>query len=200
MKKLTHLGLSLLSLGLGQLSLSAEEAAPAAPAAGVSAGKVQLLKNGSMELDANADNWPDDWPRHKDATREVEQGNHFIRLKSPSPGATVLLFQSVPLPAGAKGLEMKWKQRASDLKPGAQAWFDARIMLEFRNAEDKKVAGAPGAPYLRKSTTGWVERSLSISVPEGATHFVFMPSLFQVETGTFDLDDFSIEVTNPSGN
>ncbi len=153
-----------------------------------------------MEADANADQWPDDWPRHKNATREKEGDNHFIRLKSPSPGATVLLFQKVAIPAGAKVMELKWRQRASDLKPGAQAWFDARIMLEFRNAEDKKVAGAPGAPYLRKPTDGWQERSVRVTVPEGATHFAFMPSLFQVESGTFDLDDFSLTVVEPAGN
>lgn len=162
--------------------------------------KPSLVKNGSMEADANADQWPDDWPRHKNATREKEGDNHFIRLKSPSPGATVLLFQKVAIPAGAKVMELKWRQRASDLKPGAQAWFDARIMLEFRNAEDKKVAGAPGAPYLRKPTDGWQERSVRVTVPEGATHFAFMPSLFQVESGTFDLDDFSLTVVEPAGN
>lgn len=174
-------------------ALHAQEVAPKA------AGASLLLKNGSMEVDANADQWPDDWPRHKDATWAEEGGNHFIRLKSPSPGATVLLFQKIAIPGGTKVMELKWRQRASDLKPGAQAWFDARIMLEFRDAGDKKMSGAPGAPYLRKSTDGWMEKSMTIKVPDGATHFAFMPSLFQVESGTFDLDDFSLSVVEPSG-
>lgn len=158
-----------------------------------------LVKNSSMETDANADQWPDDWLRNKDATWAEDSGNHFIRLKSPSPGATVLLFQKIAIPGGTKLMELKWRQRASDLKPGAQAWFDALIMMEFRNAEDKKVSGAPGAPYLRKSTDGWMEKRMTSKVPDGATHFAYMPSLFQVETGTFDLDDFSLSVVEPSG-
>lgn len=184
----------LAAIGILTASLHAQEAAP-------KTGEPEsLLKNGTLESDGNSDQWPDDWPRHKDATWVEEAGNHFIRLKSPSPGATVLLFQKVAIPAGAKMMELKWRQRASDLKPGAQAWFDARIMLVFRDAEDKKVAGAPGAPYLRKSTDGWQERSVRVTVPEGATHFAFMPSLFQVESGTFDLDDFSLTVVEPAGN
>jgi endoglucanase len=197
MKKFNSLALLLLSLGLHQTPLSAEETAPA-PATEAPGAKAELLKNGSMEADANADQWPDDWPRHKDATWEKQgDNNHFIRLQSPAPGATVLLFQKVAVPAGAKVMELMWRQRISDLKPGVQAWFDARIMLEFRNAEDNKVPGAPGAPYTRKSTNGWKERSVRITVPEGATHFAFMPSLFQVESGTFDLDDFSLKVIEP---
>ena len=185
---------SLLALCLLAPTLPAQEGGKQAPP------QESLLKNPSLETDANADQWPDDWPRHKDATWEKEGDNHFIRLKSPAAGATVLLFHKVAIPGGTKLMELKWRQRASDLKPGAQAWFDARIMLEFRDAEDKKVAGAPGAPYLRKPTDGWQERSVRVTVPEGATHFAFMPSLFQVESGTFDLDDFSLTVVEPAGN
>ncbi len=70
-------------------------------------------------------------------------------------------------------------------------------MIEFRNDEKKKVGKAPGAPHTRKDTKGWEERSLTAEVPEGATWFVFMPSLFRVESGTYDLDDFSLKVVEP---
>ncbi|MEO8613741.1 MAG: hypothetical protein ABI600_01255 [Luteolibacter sp.] len=196
MKKPISLGLSLLVLGFYQAPLIHAETAPPA----VAPADASLLKNGSMELDANADGWPDGWQRHKDATWVEEGGKHFIRLKSPSPGATVLLFQKIPLSSGTKGLEMKWRVRATDLKPGAQTWFDARILLEFRDAADGKLPKAPNAPYLRKSTTGWEERSVKVSVPDGAASFVFMPSLFQVETGTLDLDDFSLTVIDAPAN
>jgi hypothetical protein len=43
-----------------------------------------------------------------------------------------------------------------------------------------------------------MEKSMTFNVPEGATHFAFMPSLFQVETGTFDLDDFVLTVVEPA--
>lgn len=191
MKKLSSLLLStLLFAGFAQ----AQET-PAAPPAPVES-PASLLKNGTMEEDVDADGWPDDWPKNKDATREEEDANHFLRLKSPGPNETVLLFHKIPLPSGAQALEMTWRQRTSDLRPGLKPWFDARIMLEFRNADDEVIKGAPGAPFARKSSDGWQDRTMQFLIPEGATSFVMMPSLFQVETGTFDLDDFSLKVVD----
>jgi endoglucanase len=186
MKRFVSLCLAALAF-CGPLRSQDPAPAPAAEAA-------PLLKNGSMEDDVDGNGWPDGWPSHESATREEEDGNHFLRLKSPGPNETVLLFHKIPLPAGAEALEMSWRQRVTDLRPGLKPWFDARIMLEFRDASDKVVKGAPGAPYVRKSTEGWQDKTIQFLVPEGATDFVMMPSLFQVETGTFDLDDFSLKV------
>jgi hypothetical protein len=148
-----------------------------------------------METDSNEDGWPEDWARVPQATWEKEEGNAFVRLKSETPGSTVLIFQKVPLPKGVEALKMKWRQRIPELKLGSKAWFDARIMLEFRDTADQRLASAPPAPFARKPTAGWVEREVEFLVPEGADSFVFMPTLFQVESGTFDLDDFSITPT-----
>jgi Endoglucanase len=166
-----------------------QDAAPAA-----SSNTPSLLKNGNMEEDADGNGWPDHWPRVNSASFEEEDGNHFIRLTSPGPNETTLLYYKIPLPEGAQALELSWRQRVSDLRPGPKPWFDARIMMEFRDASDKIVKGAPGAPYVRKSTDGWQEKTIQFLVPEGATDFVMMPTLFQVESGIFDLDDFSLKV------
>lgn len=152
-----------------------------------------MVKNSSFEEDADANGWPDGWPSHKDATWEEEEGNHFLRLRSPGPNETVLLFHKMDLPPGAEALEMTWRQRASDLRPGLKPWFDARIIIEFRNADDQVVKGAPGAPFLRKGTEGWQDKTMQFLVPPGATSLVLMPALFQVETGVFDLDDLTIK-------
>lgn len=191
MKKLPSLLLSTL-LFAGFVQAQETPIAPPVPAES----PASLLKNGTMEEDVDADGWPDDWPKNKDATREEEDANHFLRLKSPGPNETVLLFHKIPLPSGAQALEMTWRQRTSDLRPGLKPWFDARIMLEFRNADDEVIKGAPGAPFARKSSDGWQDRTMQFLIPEGATSFVMMPSLFQVETGTFDLDDFSLKVVD----
>ena len=107
-----------------------------------------------------------------------------------------MLYRLVPIPDGVKALELSWKQRVSDLKPGKQAWFDARIMMEWKDADGTKLKGAPGAPYARKNTDGWVEKSIKFLVPEGAKNLEFMPALFQVEAGTYDLDDIELKETD----
>ena len=158
-----------------------------------------LIANGDFETHTKSDQWPDGWPRPKSGgSWQEESGNHFLRLTSGAPGETVLLYLPVTLPAGVEALELTWRQRASNLKPGKQAWFDARIMMEFKDAAGEKMKGAPSAPNARKSTDGWVDRSARFLVPKGAHTLEFMPALFQVETGTFDLDDIVLLPTDPA--
>ncbi len=169
---------------------SASEAPAAAPS---------LLANGDLELDADQDGWPDDWPAGKNGVAcEVEAGNHFLRLVCTKPGATTMYYREIPIPAGIAALELSWKQRVTGLRPGKQAWFDARIMMEFMDAGRQKVSPTPGAPYRRKDSDGWEERSTSFLVPAGATTLKFMPSLFQVQAGTYDLDDLVLRATDPA--
>jgi endoglucanase len=57
------------------------------------------------------------------------------------------------------------------------------------------MKGNPPASATRKNTEGWVEKTQSFLVPEGAATIAFMPTLFQVESGIFDLDDISLKPT-----
>jgi len=155
-----------------------------------------LMTNGDFESGSAEPNWPDGWGKPKDKTVAwvEESGNHFLRLHSERPGQTVMAYREVNIPAGAGALELKWRWRVSDLKPGKQSWFDARIMMELKDASGKKLSPGPAAPYVRKSTDGWLERSAQFLIPEGTKTLQFMPSLFQVEAGTFDLDDVVLTV------
>ncbi len=156
-----------------------------------------LLANGTFETDMDADQWPDRWPRPKTGVRwATEDGNHFLRLTSSMPGEMVMLFHQIRIPDHVQALEMKCRLRVSNLRKGKQSWFDARIMLDFKDADGKKLPGPP-APNLGRNSDGWVERSLSFLVPKGARTLDFMPSLFQVESGTFDLDDVVLTPIDP---
>lgn len=158
-----------------------------------------IVPNADLELDADGDQWPDGWPKAKaDIAWEVEDGNHFLRFVSPEPGKTVMLYREIAIPAGTGALELSWRQRIAGLKVGKQSWFDARIMMEFMNAAREKVSPGPPAPNARKNTVGWEEKSIRFLVPEGATLLKFMPSLFNVASGTLDLDDIVLRSTDPA--
>lgn len=160
---------------------------------------LSLIGNGDFESDRNADQWPDGWPRPKSGGSWLEEaGNHFLRLTSSQPGETVLLYHTVPVPPGVAALELSFRMRVSNLKPGRQPWFDARILLDFKDATGTKLPGGPSAPNTRKNTDGWVTRSAKFLVPAGAHTLDFMPALFQVESGTFDLDDVTLVPTDPA--
>ena len=96
---------------------------------------------------------------------------------SSTPGEMVMLYQQIRIPESVKAIELTLRMRVSDLKKGKQAWFDARIMMDFKDAEGKKLKGAP-APNTGKSTEGWVERSVKFLVPEGAADARFHADAF----------------------
>ena len=165
---------------------------------GIAADETSPVPNGSFEADANADQWPDGWGKPKSGgSWQEEGGNHFLRLTSATPGEMVMLYQQVRIPETVKAIELTWRMRVSDLKKGKQVWFDARIMMDFKDADGKKLKGAP-TPNAARSTDGWVERSAKFLVPDGARTLDFMPVLFQVESGTFDLDDVALKPADPA--
>ncbi len=108
--------------------------------------QMSLQSNGSFELDADSDMWPDDWPVVTDGRWMWEDGNHFLRLLSPEPGKMVMLYQEIRISAKVQALQLNWKQRVSGLKVGKNSWFDARIMLEFFDANRSKLLPSPQAP------------------------------------------------------
>ena len=188
-KRFSSLNFAALSLlcALGGSCVAQE--APATP----------IISNGNFQTDEDADGTPDGWGAAKGSlSYQTEGDNKFARLVSQKPGQMALIYRLIPIPAGHKALELTYKQRISDLKPGKQAWFDARIMMEWKDAAGNKVKGAPSPPYSRKNTEGWVEKTKAFLVPEGATTLEFMPALFQVVSGTFDVDDFVLKPTDPA--
>lgn len=170
-------------------------AMPGMVAANAADEAASLLPNGGFEQSANP-SAPDGWGKlPAGATWEQEEGNHFLRLKTQEPGKTVMLYRAVQLPAGAKAVELSYRVRYADVKPGKEAWFDGRIMMNFKDApgkDGKMIKPSPKAPSFRGSSAGWVERKQQIAIPEGARVLELMPSLFQATGGTLDFDDFKL--------
>ncbi|QIF03557.1 cellulase family glycosylhydrolase [Roseimicrobium sp. ORNL1] len=159
-----------------------------------------LLTNGDFETDSNADAWPDHWDRAKEGItwEKEESGNHFLRLTSPKPGAMIVTYRPIPTPKDATAVELTWKQRVTGLVKGSSPWFDARIMIECKDADGKKLTPTPPPAYTGKNTDGWVERTTSFLLPESTHTVELMPALFQVKQGTFDLDDIILKPTDPA--
>ena len=156
-----------------------------------------LIPNGSFEASKDGQ-WPDSWGHLKTGgSWESEDGNHFLRMNSTTPGEMVMLYRELDLPPGIKALEMTWKWRVAHLKAGELPWFDARILFKFKDAAGKEVPNGPGPAYAQKDTNGWVDKNIKFLVPENAASLVLMPALFQVKSGTMDLDDVSLKPTAP---
>ena len=190
---------------LGDLPLHAQTTAttnaaptPAAPAATVpvtatpaAAPEISLVSNGDFSRATKDPTWPDGWARPKLGTNsyQTEGDIHFIRLQSSAPGQMIMIYRQVPLPSPPPpGIELRLRVRYTDVKVGEKIWFDARVMGKFENAAGKEIK-KPGfpAPYFRKSSAGWVDKSIFMAVPPTAHMLDLMPCIFQAASGTLDL-------------
>ncbi|MEX2382305.1 MAG: glycoside hydrolase family 5 protein [Opitutales bacterium] len=162
-------------------------------AAPVHANELPVLISSDFEKLSEAGDWPAGWPRNENTSWEEEDANGFIRMKASEPGEMIMLYREIHLPEGTGALRFAWKERVSNLKRGENSWFDARIMMEWMDAGRGNVGPKPPNPNTGKDTDGWRERELKFNVPEGARILKFMPSLFRVESGTYDLDNVVLE-------
>jgi Endoglucanase len=155
----------------------------------VASGVESLLPDGGFERVDPATGVPAGWPKSRAATWELdESGSRFLRLASTGAGRMDSLRLLVPIPAEVRALEFRYRARVTGLKRGAKSWNDARVILNFKDAAGAVIGNAPPS-YHRDNTGGWREVSTRFLVPAGAVTLEFMPALFEVEAGVFDLDD-----------
>ena len=179
-------------LGIGLIAL-AGRAEP------VATNVASLLSNGDFETGRNGDGVPVGWLKENTtiACCVAEDGNHFLRLHTTEPGKMVMLYRAVALPADVKALELTFRARWQDIKAGKESWFDGRIMLNFKDADQKVLKPAPPPPTFRGSQQEWQTRNLTFLVPEGARTLELMPALFQAASGTLDFDDVRLIPISP---
>jgi len=151
-----------------------------------------LIANGDFETDKNGDGLADGWlgKNTDNVSCEEEDGNHFLRLRITEPGKMVHVYKLLPLAADDNALELTFRARYTDIKPGDQPWYDGRIMMNFKLVDGKKVGGP--APYFRGTSDGWRTVTRQFLVPDKAVTIEFMPALFMAKRGTLDLDDFHL--------
>jgi len=150
-----------------------------------------LISNGDFEATKDG-NQPDGWQLKDGATWEKQEDNHFLRLKSAKPGAMVMVYRAVSLTPQIKALKLKYKVRYEGIKRGAQAWFDGRIMLNFKDANKNLVEPAPKPPTFVGTSAEWKEHSQQFKIPDGAVMLELMLTLFQAEAGQLDFDDIQL--------
>jgi hypothetical protein len=151
-----------------------------------------LVTNGDFETSTDGRN-PDGFGAMKDgASWEKEGDNHFLRLKSPQPGANVMVYRPVPLTTEIKALEWSFRVRHEGVKRGKESWFDARIMANFKDAGGQVLKPGPPHPAFTGTSTGWKQVTNRVRVPEGAVMMEMMFTLFQAESGQIDFDDVKL--------
>ncbi len=156
-----------------------------------------LLPDGSFESTDASEAWPKHWPRANNVTWESEDGNRFLRITAPKPNIISSIFAEAPIPMGVSAIELSFRRRVSGLVIGEKPWFDARVIVNFRDASGKKTP-AKRLPYIQRNTNGWEPVVHRMAVPSGTVSIEVMPALFRVEAGVFDIDDLVVKSIDPS--
>lgn len=149
-----------------------------------------LIPNGDFESGEGGK--PAHWALGAHMAWVDEGGNHFLRLKSPEPGANVTLFRTVPVKPEVKALELRYKVRYDGIKRGKQSWFDGRIIMNFKGVAKGAAGASPRPPAFTGTAREWQVKSQQFRVPEGATALDMMFTLFQPESGQLDFDDIEL--------
>lgn len=172
--------------------LAALAAAALLPLAKGAPESASLLPDGSLERANATGEWPVGWSRAKNVSWESEPGNFFFRLTAPQPGTHVSLYHKITLPANVTQLELSFRTRLSDFVVGDQPWYDARVIMNFRDATGKVTTAKP-TPRFTRNIEGWQISVHQIAVPPGSVTLEFLPSLFRATSGSFDLDDIVLK-------
>ncbi|MCM8536207.1 MAG: glycoside hydrolase family 5 protein [Lentisphaeraceae bacterium] len=158
-----------------------------------------LIKNGDFQAvseNGETSHWSK-LPSH--ASIEQEKENKFLRLVQNKPGNFTMLYKLLflnPKDAG-KEFQISYRYRIQNLVKGEKPWNDARVLIKLKDEAGKEV-GKVKPLYYPSNNSKWQSASLRFQVPEGVTQIEVLPTLFQVKSGSMDLDNLSLKVYTPS--
>lgn len=148
-----------------------------------------FLKNGDFR-EADAAGWPRDWERGEPAEGEISRESDdvpFMRLVATQPGELVLMFQTVPVPEGVRGLEFHARFRTAGVKFGKNFLCDARTRFSFLDAAGNRVEKGPGDLIFSSHAKEWTDGSKKFLVPPGAVSLRVNLCLNRPASGTLDV-------------
>ena len=122
----------------------------------------------------------------------------YCSLVSTVPGKMVNAYREYGIPEGTEALALSWKWKVSNLKTGEKPWFDARVLLKFKDADGRDVKPEPSPTYVQRNTAGWQVRTNAFLVPPEAARVVVMPCLFNVKAGEMTMADVRLAPTDPA--
>jgi len=155
-----------------------------------------LLPNGSFEkLDQNGR--PVGWAYPEVANFEVAQKeeNHWMRVTNDKHADIRKFTHLLKIKPECKSLEFTARIKTSGLKLGKVVWNTARVMLVWKDAENKYHKKNRNDLAI-KADSDWKTYTVILTPPEGAVALEISPGLFKA-TGIMEIDDIVIKVIDP---
>lgn len=118
----------------------------------------ELLVNGNLEQADASGKRPAGWNWGSGVVWANENGNHWAVEDAPQP-TSLSIGQRIPLEEGYWKLRVSCRVRVTDVKLGPEGWHNARIAMQFQDADRKMVGGWPNVLNFTGSTKGWETQS-----------------------------------------
>ncbi|MBM4048565.1 MAG: hypothetical protein FJ279_25975, partial [Planctomycetes bacterium] len=152
----------------------------------------ELLKNGSFEA-ADADGRkPSAWSWAAGVKWESDGRNRWVVEDAATP-ASLSIGQRIPMEERFWKIRVSCKVKVTNVAQGKESWHDARIAMQFQDANGKMVGGWPNVLHFTGSMADWEKHEREFVVPPGATHLSLSCSLFST-TGKVEWDDVSVKL------
>lgn len=153
-----------------------------------------LLSNAGFELDGNGDGDPDGWqitsPGAPLVSRSGSQHSEgsFSLLADSTKGESFVVYQDLPVKPG-EVYDFSGKMNV----PSRSGWFRAGLQLLALNPSGRALTTAT-ALSQSSTTSGWVSRQTSLTVPKDATTLRVQLKLEYLRAGVY-VDGFSLTRT-----
>jgi len=144
-----------------------------------------LVVNGDFEQGDKG--WPADAFRRKVASVKREGGNSWLSI-SGNGGLT----QSIKLDPQWAALRVSMRLRVTDVVPGKEGWHDARLAMNFVDAQGEHLDPWPNVFHAR-GTGDWVKYDRVFKIPANGARLELAPSMFGA-SGTADFDAIQVTV------
>jgi len=160
-------------------------------------GAKNLVVNGSFE-DVDDTGRPVGWSVvEKQAVKVVqdEKGNHYVRITATRPWQVPSIQTLLPLPPATQQLRIAARVRVKGLKQGPRDFEDARLSVQFLDANKKPMHYGP-AP-VPHGDMDWTVLSTRCEVPDQARYAIVTVGFGGSATGELSVDNVSVLVNAP---
>jgi hypothetical protein len=127
-------------------------------------------------------------PNPAGAAVVTEHGNSFVRLTG-----SAIVQRDIPLNPSWGKLRIGVHARYTDIVPGAKSWHRGRVNLDFKDAKGKHVGDWPRMIDYLGTRADWQHDEETYDIPAGATKLRLQLGMWEVQSGTLDLDNIVLE-------
>ncbi len=146
-------------------------------------GEKALVRNGNFKKGIT------EWFVPKDAkAKEVQEAvSNYARIEGSS-----IIQQDIDLNPNWGRIKVSCRARYENIVPGEKSWHTGRLAIDFKDKSGAHAGGNPEMISFKGSSKEWKEYSMEYEIPDNAVKFRLQAGMWNVKSGTLDIDDVAV--------